>query len=313
MKNSCVNWYKKCINSLFGNETDNWLYRILNEFSTICRLEEREEIIKDTKYRYRALLDTSLDVFTGDRMGNKSYQLPFAMYYVAKCMFRETVAAIVSEAIMSVANWDYRVRSNILRLILFDDNPEDGFIEKMTIFFMALEETKALENTHMSDCSGMSFAEFYPEIVSEIEHLDYYEYCRYEVGSLRPDDLISQDFIDILIQNYGVDTSYIQDSSYLLARTSDNPQLMRILAYAEKLAPGMLDAIEVQLRALVNQGEDNQTTHRKTNSTIQKFTTVSQARDYLGTLHSFAAFNPNEISDEALIKIANTVYESENN
>lgn len=87
----------------------------------------------------------------------------------------------------------------------------------------------------------------------EIEHLDYYEYCRYEVGSLSPDDLISQDFIDILIQNYGVDTSYIQDSSYLLARTSDNPQLMRILAYAEKLNPGMLDAIEIQLKALAEQ------------------------------------------------------------
>lgn len=43
----------------------------------------------------------------------------------------------------------------------------------MTIFFMALEETKALENTHASDCSSMSFAEFYPELVGEVEHLDY--------------------------------------------------------------------------------------------------------------------------------------------
>ena len=44
MKNSCVNWYKSCINSLFGKEKDNWLYRILQEFSTMCRLEEIEEM-----------------------------------------------------------------------------------------------------------------------------------------------------------------------------------------------------------------------------------------------------------------------------
>lgn len=92
-------------------------------------------------------------------------------------MFKESVAAIASEAIMSVANWDYRVRSNLLRFILFDDNPEEAFIEKMTIFFMALEETKTLEDTHMSDCKGMSFSEFYPELVREIEHLDY-EYVK---------------------------------------------------------------------------------------------------------------------------------------
>ena len=41
-----------------------------------------------------------------------------------------------------------------------------------------------------------------------------------------------------------------------------------------------------------------------------KITTVEEAREYLESLHSFAAFNPNEISDEALIKIANTMYES---
>lgn len=73
MKNSCVEWYKNSMNSLFGEQTDNWRYQILQEISAMCKLEESEEIIKDTKFRYRVLLDTSLDVFTGDRMENKSY------------------------------------------------------------------------------------------------------------------------------------------------------------------------------------------------------------------------------------------------
>ena len=175
MKNSCVEWYKSCIKSLFGNKTDNWLYRILQEFSTMCRLEKSEEIIKDTKFRYRALLDTSLDVFTGDRMENKSYQLPFAMYFVAKTMFNESVAAIASEALMTVGNWDYRVRSNLLRFILFDDNPTEMFLEKMTIYFMSLEECRRLEDVYMADCKDIPFAEYYPELIKEMTDVDYEE------------------------------------------------------------------------------------------------------------------------------------------
>lgn len=179
-----VKWYGKCVESLFLGHKDNWVCRKVVELSSGIEKKPKEKIIMDTKFRFRALLDYTMDVFTGDRMVNKSYQLPFAIYYVTRCMFRESVAAVASEAIMSVANWDYRVRSNILRLILFDDNAEDGFIEKMTIFFMALEETKALEDTHMSNCRGMSFAEFYPELIGEIEHLDY-ESVKNTLGRIR--------------------------------------------------------------------------------------------------------------------------------
>lgn len=173
MKNSCVEWYKNSMSSLFGENTDNWLYRMLRDFSVACKLGISEEIIKDTKFRYRALLDTSLDVFTGDRMENKSYQLPFAMYYVAKTMFKEPVAAIASEALMTVGNWDYRVRSNLLKFILFDDNPTEMFLEKMTIFFMSLEECRRLEDVYMADCKDISFAEYYPELLKEMLDVNY--------------------------------------------------------------------------------------------------------------------------------------------
>lgn len=175
MNSCCVEWYKSCISSLFGNETDNWLYRILQEFSTKCRLEKSEEIINDTKLRYRVLLDTSLDVFTGDRMESKSYQLPFALYYVAKSMFKPPVAVVASEALMTVGNWDYRVRSNLLRFILFDDNPTEMFLEKMTIFFMSLEECRRLEDVYMADCEGVPLAEYYPELLKEMTNVDYEE------------------------------------------------------------------------------------------------------------------------------------------
>jgi len=135
-----VKWYGKCVESLFLGNKDSWVCRKVVELSSGIEKKPKEKIIMDTKFRFRALLDYTLDVFTGGRMENKSYQLPFAMYYVAKCMFRETVAAIVSEAIMSVANWDYRVRSNILRLILFDENPEDGFIEKNDHIFYGIKD-----------------------------------------------------------------------------------------------------------------------------------------------------------------------------
>ena len=145
--------------------------KALAEISEVRKCEE--ESIKDTKFRYRALLDYSLDVFTGDRMGNKSYQLPFALYSVAKNMFKEPVAAIASEAVMTVGNWDYRVRSNLLKLILFDDNPADTFLEKMTIFFMSLEECRELEDIYMADCKDISFAEYYPELITEMGNMNY--------------------------------------------------------------------------------------------------------------------------------------------
>ena len=173
MRTESIKWYNECLESLFRGKQNSWVYSKVIEFSKASSVKSKEETIMDTKFKFRALLDYTMDVFTGDRMENKSYQLPFAMYYVAKSMFGESVAAIASEAIMSVANWDYRVGSNLLRFILFDDNPEETFLEKMTIFFMALEETKALEDTHMVARKGISLAEFYSELVEEIERVDY--------------------------------------------------------------------------------------------------------------------------------------------
>ena len=178
MKNNSIDWYQNCFDSLFNGQTDNWVYQILKKLAIASDIERNEHIIKDTRYRYQALLDTSFDVFTGDRMENKSYQLPFGMYFIAKTLFKDSVAAIASEALMTIGNWDYRVRSNLLKFIVFDDNPADSFLEKMTIFFMSLEECRRLEDVYMADCKDIPFAEYYPELLKEMEDVDYEQILR---------------------------------------------------------------------------------------------------------------------------------------
>ncbi len=88
-----------------------------------------------------------------------------------------------------------------------------------------------------------------------IDHLDYEQFCKVEVGTLEPDYAISNEFIDALIEKYGVDKSYLSGNEQLLARVSNNSQLMRILKYAEMLNPKLLDALEIQTKALAEQSD----------------------------------------------------------
>ena len=88
-----------------------------------------------------------------------------------------------------------------------------------------------------------------------IDHLDYEQFCKVEVGTLEPDYAISNEFIDALIEKYGVDKSYLSGNEQLLARVSNNSQLMRILKYAEMLSPKLLDALEIQTKALAEQSD----------------------------------------------------------
>lgn len=84
----------------------------------------------------------------------------------------------------------------------------------------------------------------------DIVNLDFAEFCKVEVAMLESDWVISQELIDILIDKYGVNRNFLNGSEQLLARVSNNERLMRLLAYAEKLSPAMLDSIEIQIKAL---------------------------------------------------------------
>ena len=58
-----------------------------------------------------------------------------------------------------------------------------------------------------------------------------------------------------LAKKYHIDTEYIGESDLLLAKVSKNDQYLRMLKYMELLRPEMLDAIEIQMKALAEQNE----------------------------------------------------------
>lgn len=135
-------------------------------------------------------------------------------------------------------------------------------------FFMKLSDADKLRNDSITNFRNPnrtiderlnSFddylrADFSSEIARsnyEADHLNYEDFCKVEVGTLEVDWVISEELIDILIEKYGIDRNYMFGNEQILARTSNNPQLMRILSYAEKLNPAMLDALEIQIKALV--------------------------------------------------------------
>lgn len=64
---------------------------------------------------------------------------------------------------------------------------------------------------------------------------------------------MTHDLVLSLADELEVDLSYVEGSEQLLARASENRQIMRILKYVEKLSPDTLNAIEIQLKALAEQ------------------------------------------------------------
>lgn len=83
----------------------------------------------------------------------------------------------------------------------------------------------------------------------------YDDFCKTELVKLIETGDIPKELIDEVANIYGIDTEYINQTDLLLARASKNDQLMRLLAYAEKLTPQMLDTIEIQLKALAEQND----------------------------------------------------------
>ena len=136
-------------------------------------------------------------------------------------------------------------------------------------FFMKYSDADKLRNDSISDFRNPNktiderlnafddylCAEFSLEIARckyETNHLDYDDFCKIEVGTLNADYVISEDFVDMLVEKYGVDRNFMSGNEQLLARASNNQQLIRILRYAEMLTPEMLDSIEVQIKALAD-------------------------------------------------------------
>ena len=185
------------------------------------------------------------------------------------------------------------------------------YSELASISYDSLKKIKGGSDDMATELDKYLKAEFSRHVYMNYEenkHFDFFEFAKSKVVEMISAGDIPLDQIDNVILWYKIDKEYIDIQGSTLARASKNPQLMRLLASAEKLSPEMLDMLEVQLEALVNKQDINS----DKNNSIKKFSTVEEARKYISGLRSFAAFNPREISDDALISIANTMYESKN-
>lgn len=80
-------------------------------------------------------------------------------------------------------------------------------------------------------------------------------YMKSHILKDKHDDFMSVDLFDALCKKYEVDPSYIEVNAELLSKASANAQLMRLLAYAEKLKPEMLNMLEIQAKALSEQNK----------------------------------------------------------
>lgn len=181
--------------------------------------------------------------------------------------------------------------------------------ELASIRYSSLEKVRSGSEDIATELDKYLKAEFSHYVYmnyEESKHYDFFEFAKSKVVEMINNGDIPQEQIDNVVKWYKLDKEFINIQGATLARASKSPKLMRILAYAEKLSPKMLDMLEVQLEALVN--KQNEFSDKK----VMKFSTVEAAREYISGLQSFAAFNPHEISDDALISIANAMYESNN-
>jgi hypothetical protein len=164
-------WPYDRLQLLFEENMDNKIYSYL--INKLDAVSEKENDIYETRAKMSVLLDYTLDVFPSDFLDNKIYQLPYGLYHTAKVLFSENMAAVVSEALMSVARYGYRQCSNLLRLICFDDNKND-FLQKLVVFFTVLDEKCSLENLYREADLGF-YKEFTKDLAEDICRADFDE------------------------------------------------------------------------------------------------------------------------------------------
>lgn len=116
----------------------------------------------------------------------------------------------------------------------------------------SLLDIQTNEDNRLASLQNYLKSEFSRYVYMNFEHgkiFNYEDFCKTEVVKLIESGKIPTDYIDDVVTIFQIDKDYINKTDLLLSRVSNNPQMMRILAYAEKLNPGMLDALEVQVKA----------------------------------------------------------------
>ncbi|WP_347995397.1 helix-turn-helix transcriptional regulator [uncultured Eubacterium sp.] len=80
-------------------------------------------------------------------------------------------------------------------------------------------------------------------------------YIRNHILEDKHSNFMSVELFEELCKKYKIDSSYTDDNAKLLANIQRNQPLMRLLKYAEKLTPEMLNMLEIQAKALAQENE----------------------------------------------------------
>lgn len=104
-------------------------------------------------------------------------------------------------------------------------------------------------------------AEFSYYVYSNYEpskNFDFSEFSKTLVMEMINSGEIPQDRINDVVKWYNLDIGFVDVQGAMLARASKNPQLMRLLAYAEKLNPETLNMLQIQAKALSEQSKNKE-------------------------------------------------------
>ncbi|WP_075678509.1 helix-turn-helix domain-containing protein [Roseburia sp. 831b] len=130
--------------------------------------------------------------------------------------------------------------------------------ELVSIRYNSLEKIRSGSEDIATELNKYLKAEFSHYVYMNYEdsrHYDFFEFAKSKVVEMINNGDIPQDQIDNVAKWYKLDKEFINIQGASLARASKNPQLMRLLAYAEKLNPEMLNMLEIQAKALSEQNK----------------------------------------------------------
>lgn len=133
--------------------------------------------------------------------------------------------------------------------------------ELASIRYSSLEKVRSGSEDIATELDKYLKAEFSHYVYmnyEESKHYDFFEFAKSKVVEMINNGDIPQEQIDNVVKWYKLDKEFINIQGASLARASKNPRLMRLLAYAEKLNPEMLNMLEIQAKALSEQSNKDQ-------------------------------------------------------
>lgn len=132
--------------------------------------------------------------------------------------------------------------------------------ELATTCYNSLEEIKNHAENMVAELDNYLRAEFSYYVYTNYEDdklFNFLDFAKSKIIEMINSGDIPQEQIDYVMEYYKLDKTFINRHVATLKRASKNPQLMRLLVYAEKLTPEMLNMLEVQVKALAEQKENS--------------------------------------------------------